>query len=187
MRTKVVAVLSAVAMAIGLGAFALSLSTTASAAADDPALAGKRVWCIDANGLPHYLPSPCSGYKGMWFFGTSLGGGNGGTPGPVGPRGPAGPAGKDGDSAMVIKRASITLTSSSPASTSVTVSDLPRFLASNGQIFGSNVDGAPTGVKVEVNSPTPSAGSTTRVFNLSGIVVPAHKKFTLEVWAAGVA
>jgi hypothetical protein len=184
MRTKVMAIVSAVVMAIGLGALALSLSSNAAAAPDDPKLAGKRVWCIDANGLPHYLPSPCSEYKGMWYFGTSLGGS--GTQGPAGPRGPAGPAGKDGDNALVVKHATVTLTSSSPSRTSVTVKGLPAYLASSGQIIGSNVDGAPAGVKVEVNSPNPSAGSRTRVFNLTGIVVPPHKKFTLDVWVATI-
>lgn len=66
-RKRILAVLAGFAVLLGGGFVAAQL---ASAAVDDPALTGQRVWCIDANGLPHYLPAPCTQYKGMWYFGN---------------------------------------------------------------------------------------------------------------------
>ena len=67
LRKRIYVPLAGLAVLGGAWSGAAQLAT---AAVDDPALAGRRVWCIDANGLPHYLPSPCTHYKGMWYFGN---------------------------------------------------------------------------------------------------------------------
>jgi hypothetical protein len=67
LRKRFYAVLAALA-AVGIACF--GAAQLASAATDNPSLTGQRVWCIDANGLPHYLPAPCKQYKGMWYFGN---------------------------------------------------------------------------------------------------------------------
>lgn len=139
------------------------------------AVSGRSICVTNGTGVMRYLPA-CP--AGSWRASIA------GTPGPAGPQGPQGPK---GDNAIVIRHATLTLTESTPSSTSVTVTGLPAYLASAGQVYGSNADGAPAGVVFTLNTPPPSAGSTTRTFNLTGVNVAASKTFVLDVWVAAVA
>lgn len=142
------------------------------------AVGGRSICVTNGTGVMRYLPAcPADSWRAA-IAGVS---------GPAGPQGPQGPKGDPGDNALVIRHATLTLTASTPASTSVTVTGLPAYLASAGQAYGSNADGAPAGVIFTVNAPAPSVGSTTRTFTLSGVSVAAGKTFTLDVWVAAVA
>jgi hypothetical protein len=107
-----------------------------------------------------------------------------GTPGPAGPQGPKG---DPGTSALQVKSATAVLTPSSPSTVTVTVSGLPPYSATSGQVFGTNADALPTGVSFSLTTPTPALGSTTRTFTLSSVSVADGKTFTFSAFAAAVA
>lgn len=160
-------------------------SASASTSAVSAASAVGAVGCIDGRDPHHNV-------KVFWTEGRICPAGHYGIAdafgsGAVGPAGPKGDKGDPGTNDLVIKHATAVFTPSSPATASLTVSGLPAYSATSGQIYGSNADALPVGVTLSVTTATPALGSTTRVFNVTGINVAVGKTFTLDVWAAAVA
>jgi hypothetical protein len=81
----------------------------------------------------------------------------------VGPRGAQGPA---GDTTVVPARANLTLTSSSPATQTVTVTGLPAYSTGKIEFAGNNAEARPVGSTVSVVPVNPAGGSTSRSFTV---------------------
>lgn len=172
------------------------IATVAPAAA--VAASGQRGLCIQNNtGLPFYLPlvngqcpSASGSNPGYWLSSPPFGiDAQDGAPGPAGPQGPAGPRGPvgprgpqgpAGDSNVAAERSSVTLTSSSPATLTLTVRGLPAYSTGMIEFAGNNAEARPAGSTISVVPVAPSGGSTTRAFTVkqSGL---GSNSFTLTV------
>lgn len=169
---------------------ATTVTTVSSVAAS-----GQRGLCIQNNtGLPFYLPlvngacpAASGGNPGYWLssppFGIVAEQGDTGPEGPkgdTGPAGPRGPQGPAGDSNVVPGLARIRLTSSAPASQTVTVTGLPRYSTGKIEFVGNNAEARPTGSTIGVVPVAPSGGSTSRSFTVtqSGL---GTNSFTLTI------
>jgi hypothetical protein len=134
------------------------------------AAGGRQVYVRNGTGALYYLSGPTSGFWGpVSVTGPSGAPGAPGATGPQGERGPRGPKGEKGDpgsSQFYLKQVSVHLTSSSPASQTVTMSGLPKFSISNPENTTplTNAAGAPAGATITVTRVTPSAGATSRSF-----------------------
>ena len=132
-------------------------------------------------------------FTGFTFTGTQ---GPKGDKGDTGPQGPAGPAGKDGDNALIIRHAEVTVNADycagTPAERTLTLSGLPGFTQSGAlEIWSSNAGDVPDGYKatITVTPQATSPGQTTRRFLVDcGAVAPATvgfdhaEKYVLDVW-----
>lgn len=143
------------------------------------------VGCIDGNDPHHNV-------KVFWTPGRVCPTGHYGisdafASGVPGPQGPQGPKGDPGTNDLVIKHATVVLTPDSASTVTVTVTGLPPFSATSGQVYGTNADAVPVGVTFSIAVGPVTPGQTTRTFTLSSVNVAAGKTFTFDAWAAAVA
>lgn len=149
---------------------------------------------IDANGIPHCLPSgpnaaagKSGDYPAMWYSGAnascSFGGGTGGGVGPAGPAGPKGDKGDPGDSIAKVVTKSVTLTASSPATQTVVITGLPKFAPPPAlvELAVNNAGEAPSGTTVTVSAAASASGSTERSFTVGSAGFAAGQSFTLTI------
>jgi hypothetical protein len=122
-----------------------------------------------------------------------------GDPGPAGPQGPkgaTGPVGDKGDKGVkgdpgnnnvAIKHARVTLTAADNKKlTTVVVSGLPAFEATNPETNGNNSASKPAGTTVSPVATAPAAGSTSRTFTFTPDGFTGNQSFTLDIWVLTV-
>jgi hypothetical protein len=183
MRRRVVGALAIAGLAAQGGLLMAASAQPPPAEAKNVASASApRGLCIQNNtGLAYYLPlvngrcpAPSGNSPGYWLSSPPLGivvtSGAQGPVGPAGPRGPAGPEGPQGpagDTSVVPARASVRLTSASPAAQTVRVTGLPRYSTGKIEFVGNNAEARPTGSLVGVVPIAPAAGATSRSFTVT--------------------
>ncbi len=130
---------------------------------------------IDANGIPHCLPSgpnaaagKSGDYPAMWYSAPnpSCSFGGGGGVGPAGPAGPKGDKGEPGASSLAFGHGEVVIGAN--GTYTVTITGQPPYSALIGKrtLVTTNFGERPDGTTLDVSPAVPAAGSTSRTYTV---------------------